>query len=64
MEFSTSSVGAVLAEGKTELVALVPDVLLWGLGVFVIVLGIGVAFAAFNRARRQTVGAVGGGRRR
>jgi len=64
MEFSTSTLGTVMGEAKTELLGYVPDILLWGLVIFGVVLGIGVAFAAFNRARRNTVAAVSGGKKR
>ena len=40
-----------------------PDILFWMLGVFGVTLILGVAFAAFNRARKATVAAVGGGRK-
>lgn len=64
MEFSTSTLGTIMNAAKTELTSQVPDILLWGLIIFGVVLGIGVVFAAFGRARRQTVAAVGGGKRR
>lgn len=64
MDFSTSSLGVILDAGKTELTSQTPDILFWMLGIFGVTLVIGIAFAAFNRARRQTVGAVGGGKRR
>lgn len=64
MNFSTSTLGTVLNAGKEVIEAQVPDALLWGLISFGVTVAIGVAFAAFNRARRQTVAAVGGGKKR
>jgi len=64
MGFSTSSLGVILDAGKTELTNQTPDILFWMLGVFGVTLIIGVALAAFNRARKSTVAAVGGGKRR
>jgi hypothetical protein len=64
MGFSTSSLGAILEAGKTELTSQTPDILFWMLGVFGVTLILGVAFAAFNRARKATVAAVGGGSKR
>lgn len=64
MNFSTSTLGTVLEAGKTELTQQTPDIVLWMLGVFGVTLIIGIVAAAFHRARRQTVAAVGGGRKR
>lgn len=64
MNFSTSTLGTILEAGKTELTQQTPDIVLWMLGVFGITLVIGIVYAAFNRARRQTVAAIGGGKRR
>lgn len=64
MNFSTSTLGTVLEAGKTELTQQTPDIVLWMLGVFGVTLIIGIVWAAFNRARRHTVAAVGGGRKR
>jgi hypothetical protein len=64
MAFSTSTLGTVLEAGKTELTQQTPDIVLWMLGVFGVTLIIGIVYAAFNRARKQTVAAVGGGSRR
>lgn len=64
MEFSTSTLGTALEAAQTGYSATQGDVILFGVGIFLFSVIIGVAFAAMNRGRRGATAAVGGGRRR
>lgn len=64
MTFSTSTLGTALEAAQTGLNSNQSDVIFWVVGVFLFTLVIGLASAAMNRARRNSIASVGGGRGR